>query len=324
MDTRGIDEPAQIRELIDRVLLEMCTAIPAVVDAFYPETQTADVIPAIQYRTYIDNVKGTITLPKIINVPIVVTGATSAGFVLTYPIEPEDDCLLIFSQRAIDNWHELGGIQPPESGGIACRHHHLTDAIAIVGIRSLVDVVPDWRMDGIELRNSAGDHRCTIRDDNVEITTPAGKLIINTQGDMLLINNFSRLSMDKNGEIDLHNGAGLITISTKGDVRARNAIGRIDVTNRGAINLQNGSGQMAIDPSGTCTFTGPSFVINAPITLNGLINISGALTVNGLLVANAGISETSGTILNANAVNLTNHIHSGVTSGPDKTAIEEN
>lgn len=324
MDTRGMEEPAQIRELVDRVLLEMCTAIPAVIEDFYPETQTADVTPAIQYRTYIDDEKGVITLPKIINVPVLVTGATSSGFVLTYPINSGDDCLLVFSQRAIDNWHELGGVQPPESGGVSCRHHNLTDAIAIVGLRSLVDVVTNWRMDGIELRNVDGDHRVTVRDSDVSMVTPNGTFTVNTDGDMLLVNEFSRLSMDKNGEIDLHNMAGMVTINTQGDIVARNDLAQVNITSAGTIDLRNGSGQLIIDQSGNGTFTGPLFTFNASVVINNTLLTSGATTINGLFVATAGISETSGLILDQNAINLTNHIHGGVEPGSGKTGIEEN
>lgn len=48
-----------------------------------------------------------------------------------YP-QPGDECLLLFSDRAIDNWLEQGSGQPPNMG----RLHDLADAIALVGIDS--------------------------------------------------------------------------------------------------------------------------------------------------------------------------------------------
>jgi hypothetical protein len=143
--------------------------MPGVIDSFDSATQTATVLPAIKMRINIGGETSYTDYPPIVNVPVAFPFATTAGFALTLPVKKGDSCLLIFSQRGIDNWHELGGIQPPEEG-IGSRHHDLTDAIAIFAPSPLSDVLGSWEADGIELRNRAKDSRITLKDDTITLS----------------------------------------------------------------------------------------------------------------------------------------------------------
>ena len=56
---------------------------------------------------------------------------------LTFPVKPGDECLLVFNERCIDGWWQSGGSSEP----LDYRQHDLSDAVAIMGISSLPQVV---------------------------------------------------------------------------------------------------------------------------------------------------------------------------------------
>ena len=181
MDIRRADELAQDRQLFDRMAYRINTAIPGVIVSFDPETRLAEVNPAIMQKTFIDGATGYEQLPTIISVPCYFPFSSISGFSLTFPVKTGDSCLLIFSQRCIDNWLENGGIQLPEDG-LGSRHHDITDAFALVGFTSLVDEIPTFNMNGIELRNRDASIHMLVTDSKVEVKAGTSILTMNSDG----------------------------------------------------------------------------------------------------------------------------------------------
>lgn len=125
------------RELFRRELLSsLHCALPGIVTAFDPATQTATVQPAMRSR--LSGSSDTILLPLIHDVPVFFPGSRHAA--MTFPIEPGDECLLIFADSAIDRWFETGEAEAPDS----TRHHDLSDAFAFVGFRSRPNALPEF------------------------------------------------------------------------------------------------------------------------------------------------------------------------------------
>ncbi len=178
MDNRVGDETSEIKEIIDRALARVNTCIPGVIDSFDGETQTATVIPAISMKTFIENKEGVLEFPPIINAPLVFPFASTAGFALTLPIRRGDPCIILFSQRSIDNWHDKGGIQPSEAG-VASRHHDLTDALVFMAASPVPGVLGEWESQGIQLRNRSGTSKVTVYDNKVVIDNTT-EVIIDT------------------------------------------------------------------------------------------------------------------------------------------------
>lgn len=172
MDNRFVTEQQEQRELFDRLSKRINTAIPGVVVDFDSSTQTCTVTPAIKARVNVDGVTEDVALPDLHNVPLVFPFAVTAGFALTLPVRPGDPCLLIFSQRCIDNWHQLGGVQPPETGCVGARHHDINDGFAILCAPPLPNVLGDWCSDGIEIRNVDRSVRFTLREGSIEVDGP--------------------------------------------------------------------------------------------------------------------------------------------------------
>lgn len=172
MDAIAGSEVLRTREQFDRMMKRINTAIPGKIISFDASTQTCSVLPAVQIRTFIEGSSSNRDLPQVHNVPLVFPFSCAAGLALTFPVLPGDPCLLVFSQRCIDEWHALGGVQTAEPGTIGARHHDINDGFAILCAPPLTQVLGAWCQDGIELRNRARDVRVTIKTDGVTVEGP--------------------------------------------------------------------------------------------------------------------------------------------------------
>lgn len=108
------------------IMFRIRCAIPAIIQSYDPGTNTVEAQPAIRERLVLED--GSIqylNLPLLINVPVAFPSSGSAS--ITFPISKGDECLIIFSDLAIDNFWTSGSIQNP----IEVRRHDLSDGIAI-------------------------------------------------------------------------------------------------------------------------------------------------------------------------------------------------
>jgi hypothetical protein len=115
----------------ESLLKDTHTCLPGKVLSFDATKQTAQVQPLIQ-RLFVGDGAGTgwVDLPPCVDVPV--QFPAGGPFVLTFPVAAGDECLLVFSERAIDFWWDRGGVQQPSE----VRMHDLSDAFAIVGVSS--------------------------------------------------------------------------------------------------------------------------------------------------------------------------------------------
>ena len=95
------------------ILSSLRCALPGVIQAFDPETQTAAVQPALK--------RDGLSFPILYNVPVFMP--------VPFEVNPGDLCLLIFADCDTDRWLETGEADEPASG----RKHSLSDAFAFVG-----------------------------------------------------------------------------------------------------------------------------------------------------------------------------------------------
>jgi hypothetical protein len=135
-----------LNQLKDEIFLEMNCHHIGIIESFDPVNQTATVQVAykktIRVREpdgkYVDKPRD---YPLIADCPVVVLGG--GGGALTFPIKQGDECLLLFNDRSINGWFENGQISVLQE----TRKHALTDAIAIVGVRSLAKSLSDYDVD---------------------------------------------------------------------------------------------------------------------------------------------------------------------------------
>lgn len=136
---------------IKAALLDVHTSLPGIIIEFDPAARTATVQPAIQ-RVFVahDGEQKPMNLPPCVDVPVYFP--SGGGFELTFPVAKGDHCLLIFSERCIDNWFSSGSVEPPDD----YRQHDLSDAFAFVGFSPLGNKGSVW-MGGVELKSN-GDY----------------------------------------------------------------------------------------------------------------------------------------------------------------------
>lgn len=105
--------------------------LPCIVQHYNRKQKTVDVQPAIRERFVgQDGRIQYVNYPLLINVPV---AFPSAGkFRIELPISKGDECLVVFSDLAIDNWWKDGNIQNP----VELRRHDLSDGIAIFGLQN--------------------------------------------------------------------------------------------------------------------------------------------------------------------------------------------
>ena len=152
------DEAASAQ--IEGRIKELHTMMPGIIVSFDPDKQTAVVQPAIK-RIFTE--KGAVNLPVCVDVPVAFPGG--GDFFLTFPVKPGDECILGFSERAIDNWYASGGAQAPAE----YRLHDLSDGIAQVGLNSQPKKLTALQMTGAELRTRSRSTYIRLEDGTIYI-----------------------------------------------------------------------------------------------------------------------------------------------------------
>jgi hypothetical protein len=139
------DPQETLRMAMEGQQSRMWTAMPATILTYNPTAMTCEVKVAVQARytqpqdsskdmnkqkgvtNYITTFRD---FPKLMDCPVVFP--QGGGAVLTFPLAPGDEVLVIFASRGIDWWWQNGaakGPQPPAE----CRMHDLSDGFVIPG-----------------------------------------------------------------------------------------------------------------------------------------------------------------------------------------------
>jgi hypothetical protein len=174
------DEGASARAEVESAVLDVHTSGPGIIVSFNKDEQTAVVQPAIHkfFRG-----QGFKPMPKLMDVPV--QFPRGGGFVLTFPVEPGDECLITFAERSIDNWHQNGGTQPPSD----YRTHSLSDAFATVGVSSIPKAVKDFNADAVELRSLDGKAKVQIgKDKAISVSSETGDITVSSSVGMVKLN----------------------------------------------------------------------------------------------------------------------------------------
>ena len=143
-----------IRFAIRQSLKDLYTCMPGIVGSYDADTQRAVVKGALNIVT---TKKEEIEREAIHNVPVVFP--SGGGFAMTFPLEPGDPVLLVYSQRGLANWKKTLGVAAPDTIGFFSEK----DAFAIPGFGT-----------------DEPEHHIAIEADGIHIRT-TGKLAIEAQ-----------------------------------------------------------------------------------------------------------------------------------------------
>lgn len=199
------EDPVEaVRVAFEGMQAALWTALPGIVESFDAAAGTIRVTPAIKARVFSPNDEPplpgavfdadnwwTVNLPLIVDVPVCFGGG--GQFVLTFPIQPGDECLLVFCCRSFDNWWVQGGIQKQSISAL----HDLSDAIAIFGPRSKPRALTNVNTTNAELRSEDGTVKIELTGSDVNITA-SGKVTLNAP------------------EVDISNGGALKALLNEG------------------------------------------------------------------------------------------------------------
>ena len=169
---RRDDPEMTLRALMRGMKQGFWTAAPAIVEAVDLDRQTVTVQPTIKEQIALDD--GTLTsvpLPLLPDVPIVFPAG--GGYSLTFPIQPGDECLVVFADRCIDAWWQSGGVQEQADQ----RMHDLSDGIAIFGPRSQPRKLSGVSAEAVQLRSDDGTAGVEISSSGITLTHPAAVTI---------------------------------------------------------------------------------------------------------------------------------------------------
>lgn len=145
-------------------LEKLHTAIPGRITKVVG-TGTVNVQPTLR-RTLRDGT--TETLPVIPNVPV--WFPRGGGASITWPISKGDGCLLVFSERSLDEWKISGDATASDP-----RKHALADAVAFVGLSAGGEGSDDLTL-------TQGDSAIVVSDDAVTMTAGGVTMTLNSSG----------------------------------------------------------------------------------------------------------------------------------------------
>lgn len=167
------DDLTSIDVLLDAWKKGIAVGTPCIVEAFHADENTVDVVPVSKYER-LDNGEE-IDPPLLLHVPVCFIGG--GGLFCVFPIQEGDECLVVFCDTSIDDWHELGGTRLPSMD----RNHHLSDGVAIFGPRSKPNAINALSNDALEIRNKDGQTKISLNQKNEITIQSSGEMMIQSE-----------------------------------------------------------------------------------------------------------------------------------------------
>jgi len=137
-----------IKEAIKSQLFDLHTVMPARVEKYDSATQKADVKPLLRKKYLVNNIATEI--PVIPSVPVQWPSASGGDAYIHLPLKVGDLGIVVICERSIDSWLSGDGqITAPNDP----RHHDLSDAIFIPGVRPWKVALAEVSSDNLVIQN---------------------------------------------------------------------------------------------------------------------------------------------------------------------------
>lgn len=204
---------------------DVFTSIPAVITAYDPETQLAQVQIQIMAKSAEDK---DLAYPVIIEVPVQQYGGLD--FAVEIQIDIGTEGMLHFAHRCIETWKETGELSKQE----LIRFHDANDCYFIPGVRSKPNALSSHSNNGIRIRNKDASEYIWLKSDSTaDIVVPKINIVgdINHQGNTEQVGNVELLgNIEQTGNIELTGNVETDgNIEATGKVEAPDVIGSNDV-----------------------------------------------------------------------------------------------
>lgn len=169
---------------IESRLCELHTSLPAIVESYDSKTGLASVKPMLKKKFV--NESAAVEMPIIQDVPVAFP-RTQKSFVIL-PVAKGDIGHLQFSERSLDIWKELGGIQDPKD----IRKHNLSDGVFYLGGYPSKQHVEGYVAESIHVKNESSE------------------VVMLKDGDLKLLNAIGQFNLTKDGKIKIAGATGEI------------------------------------------------------------------------------------------------------------------
>lgn len=300
-----------IQDGIEYYTRQMYTSIPGVIVTVRQSLHemTVDVQPMVSYVTEDGE---SVDRPVVLNVPIKFPTSKKSG--MTFPVEPGDPVLLVYSMRNTDSWKRQDGVQsaiPTDN-----RKFDKKDCFALPGVfpfsqspnNPAKHTHPHDSKDTVMYSNLGNGNEVEVRlkpDGNLIINAPV-KVTVNT----------------KDAEVNADNST---TVNTQ--TATVNADTSVEV-NTTTANVTASSSVTVTSPQST--FMGNLTVTGLFTFMNGMMGFGGTFgksKINGnielesgdLDVLNGDVSFNGGSLTH-NGINVgSTHVHGGIVIGGDKS-----
>ncbi len=275
--------------------------MPGRIVEYFPATQTATV-KISDTRTYstssVDDEQA--VRPLLEDVPVFTPGG--GGWHMTFPIKPDDPCLLNFSQFGYDHWL----FEDADDAGIRSdgqpqpwtkRRFDVTDGFAQVGWNNIPKAIDNYKANDAEFRNADATQRVTLLEGgNVEVVTGTTKITLTADG----------ITLDSDSTVVVNTDTATVNATTEAIIETATA---------------------TINASAATDITSPLTTIDGNLTVTGSSTLTGAVTATtsvatpSVNVASGAVQLSSGgatstgpmtaTEFTAGTITLTGHKHPG-------------
>ena len=165
-------EDETLRVLRDSIMSDLRVAIPGIVQSFDPSEMTVTVQPSVlERRLNPDYSRTWVSIPLLVDVPVVLPRA--GGFLLTLPIQPGDECLVVFADMSIDMAWQNGGTANAQA---IKRRHNLSDGFALMGWWSQPNVPANYSTTAAQLRTADGETYISLQDGEIDLVAATVKV----------------------------------------------------------------------------------------------------------------------------------------------------
>ena len=163
LNERTLDPVELYQRFRDAILAGIKVAAPGIIQAVNYDKGTVTVQLSIREQLNFNGNLEWVEIPPLLDVPLFIY--SGGGYCLTLPVQPGDECLVVFGDRCMDAWWQSGGGQ----NQIERRRHDLSDGFAIVGFRSQPNTVRNYSPGTAQLRNAAGTAYIEIAGSDINI-----------------------------------------------------------------------------------------------------------------------------------------------------------
>lgn len=210
-----IPQDPNLRDLLNlfkkEIFLDINCHHVGTIESFDPATQTATVTIGYKKTYFVsDEVKGFV--PKLVDYPVIaecpVLFLGGSDFCMTFPVEQGDECLLIFNDRDFDIF--LTGNK--NAANPTPRAHSFADAIALVGIRSVNNIIPAFNSQYAAISTKSGEVFVGVNNDRVRLKK--GDVTLDVETDKILGTvgtSGVTLEIDSSGKFKVENASGEYT-----------------------------------------------------------------------------------------------------------------